>query len=298
MKNDTIRCFLVALALLFNPIGSTVLANDAVKISPDLTIHYEEQGSGSPIVFIPGWTGSTVYFHQQIAHFSKHYRAITYDPRSQGLSSKTLENNHYVQHGHDLKAFMDALGLEDVILSAHSAGCFDIWSYVRAYGIDNLQAVIALDCAPPKIIRTEESDGAWTDIVEAKDLIGIAQSITYRRRDVMPDFIKSLHIRELTKAEMEMYMSMVMQTPDYVASLLWTDGDYSDYTLEAKLVDTKLPSLWILGEQGGFAEAKRAGVSKILPNAEIAMLQGKHNVHWEDAEQVNHVIDSFLQKLK
>jgi pimeloyl-ACP methyl ester carboxylesterase len=84
-----------------------------VRVNPDLLIHYEEAGSGTPIVFIPGWSSSTEYSQRQFAHFLKNYRAITFDPRSQGLSSKTLENNRYLQHGADLKAFLDALQLKD-----------------------------------------------------------------------------------------------------------------------------------------------------------------------------------------
>jgi pimeloyl-ACP methyl ester carboxylesterase len=37
------------------------------------------------------------FIPHQLAHFSKRYRVLAYDPRSQGRSSKTLENNSYAQ---------------------------------------------------------------------------------------------------------------------------------------------------------------------------------------------------------
>jgi non-heme chloroperoxidase len=103
----------LVLGTLFACCGNA-FAGQYVRVSPDLELYYEEAGSGTPIIFIPGWAGTTEFFQQQMTHFSKRYRAISYDPRSQGRSSKTLENNHYTQHGADLKAFMDALKLKEV----------------------------------------------------------------------------------------------------------------------------------------------------------------------------------------
>jgi non-heme chloroperoxidase len=62
-------------------------------------------------VFIPGWTGATKVFERQFKHFegSSRFRAIAYDPRGQGLSSKTLDGHTYQQHGRDLAAFIEKL---------------------------------------------------------------------------------------------------------------------------------------------------------------------------------------------
>src|SRR5687767_4685372 len=109
--------FVTILGALLTLRGS-VSAGQYVRVSPDLELYYEEAGSGTPMIFIPGWVGTTEFRQQQMAQFSIRYRAISYDPRSQGRSSKTLENNNYTQHGADLKAFMDALNLKNVILVA------------------------------------------------------------------------------------------------------------------------------------------------------------------------------------
>lgn len=279
-------------------VSHPAVAGQYVRVSPDLVIHYEEAGKGQPIVFIPGWTGSTEYMRKQIAHFSKNYRVISYDPRSHGLSSKTLENNNYVQHGHDLKAFLDALELQDVIVAAHSAGCLDIYSYVREYGVDNLKATIAMDCAPPKRIWTEESDAEWSSIKDAKDLLGSYRAINYQRREVMPDFIASLHARELNKEEMDMYMGMVTKTPDYVATLLLVDLRFSDYTEEAKLIDANVPFLYVLPEGDDSTPTFQAAIKQMLPNTETALLPGKHNLHWEFPDKFNAAVDAFLDDVK
>ena len=95
---------------------SSVFAGQYVKVSPDLELYYEEDGVGTPLILIPGWQCTTEFLVHQIPHFSKNYRVLAYDPRGHGRSSKTLENNHYTQHGHDLKAFIDTLELNEVVL--------------------------------------------------------------------------------------------------------------------------------------------------------------------------------------
>ena len=285
-------------------LSGSALADRYVQVSPDLVIHYQESGSGQPVVFIPGWTGSTGAFQYQLEHFSQNYRAITFDPRSHGLSSKTLENNTYLQHGHDLKAFLDALELENVILAGHSSGCLDIWSYVRAAGTDNIRAVIAIDCIQPKLIRTQDSDAAWALIVEAKDWMGITNAVTYHRRDIMPGFLQSMFVREPSADALAAMLAAAMQTPDYAATALWSDATFRDYTEEAKLVDGSVPSLWVLPELNGEPEPdsltnelKVAGISQDLPNSLVVVSPGKHFLHVEFPDEFNAAVEAFLEDL-
>lgn len=58
-------------------------AGQYIRVSPDLDVHYEEAGTGSPLIFIPGWAGTTEFYTHQMTHFSKRYHVLTYDPRSQ-----------------------------------------------------------------------------------------------------------------------------------------------------------------------------------------------------------------------
>ncbi len=55
-----------------------------VRVSDDLTLHYEEAGTGNRVIlFVPGWTMSTAVFSEQLSFFadSAEYRFLTYDPR-------------------------------------------------------------------------------------------------------------------------------------------------------------------------------------------------------------------------
>lgn len=47
-------------------------------------MHYLEAGSGSTLLFIPGWMLPAWLFERQIESFSQKHRVIALDPRSQG----------------------------------------------------------------------------------------------------------------------------------------------------------------------------------------------------------------------
>ncbi|MGH9961414.1 MAG: alpha/beta fold hydrolase, partial [Pyrinomonadaceae bacterium] len=204
--NSMARCSAIFATLVV--LGSSVSAGQFVRVSPDLELYYEETGSGPTMIFIPGWTLTTEFFSQQHAHFSKRYRTISYDPRGQGRSSKTLENNHYTQHGADLKAFMDALKLQAVILIAHSYGCFDAYAYFRAFGTANARAFICIDESPkPTVVK----EGDWGIYTTFEAMRSFNNDIIYRRREVMPKFAQSMVTRKLSGEEVGWFVEQVME---------------------------------------------------------------------------------------
>ena len=134
------------------------------RLSDDLTLYYEQSGLGpQTIVFIPGWTMSTKVFERQLKHFadSKQFRAISYDPRGQGLSSKTLDGHTYQQHGRDLSAFIKKLGLNNIVIAGWSFGVLEMLSYINQFGTDNLKAVVIIDGAPKGLGKDNTKEWVW-----------------------------------------------------------------------------------------------------------------------------------------
>lgn len=119
-----------------------------IEVEPGVEIYYEEKGTGTPIVFVPGWTFTTEVFVHQIEHFSKTHRVIAIDPRSQGRSSITLHGNDYTTHAADLAKIIKALDLQDVVLVGWSFGCLETWGYVKQEGTKALQAMVCIDLSP------------------------------------------------------------------------------------------------------------------------------------------------------
>ncbi len=272
-------------------VNTLTLAGNFVRVSPDLELYYEEAGSGPAVIFITGWTGTADVFSQyQIPYFSKRHRVLAYDPRSQGRSSKTLENNTYTQHGHDLRAFITTLKLKNPVIVSWSWGCHDVYAYFRAYGTDNVKAFVCID-QPPRSVPAQKGD--WADYGEFSEIGGFINGLAYDRRGTMREFIPTMMQRKMAPEEVAWSLDQCLKTPDYVASLLAVDGTFADYTEEAKKIDGKIPVLNILSEAR--AEAGKSWLSKNAPHSDLLIL-GNHMMFKEFPDKFNAALDKFLAK--
>jgi non-heme chloroperoxidase len=284
--------FFVAYCLLL--LGCTAtFAGQYVRVSPDLELYYNEAGSGRPLIFITGWTGANESFAQdQFPYFSKKYRVIAYDPRAQGRSSKTLEGHNYIQHGKDLRAFMEGLKLKDPILVGWSNGCTDIYGYFRTYSTDNVKAFVCIDQSPRQH-RAEKGD--WGDFNDVSELAGFINGAAYDRPGLMKEFLPTMLQRKITQEEINWSLDTVRRTPDYVAVLLGVDGSLADYTPEMKAIDGKIPVLNFVSDAQ--AQSAKAWLAKNAPHSEIFVL-GNHWMFHEFPDKFNAVLDGFLAKVK
>jgi hypothetical protein len=86
--------------------ASQPVVEKRIAVAPGVALHSIEAGranSKPPIVFIPGWSAGADIWRGQIARFDT-YRAISFDPRSQGESSKVTSGNTPEQRAVDLHA--------------------------------------------------------------------------------------------------------------------------------------------------------------------------------------------------
>ncbi len=91
----------------------------------ELTLAYEDTGGAGPaVVFIHGLGGSAYGWWAQLAACREHgYRAIAYDQRGAGRSSKPPGPYSVERWAEDAVAVLDALGIERAALVGHSVGC-------------------------------------------------------------------------------------------------------------------------------------------------------------------------------
>jgi non-heme chloroperoxidase len=89
-----------------------------LEVEPESNLYYNDEGKGSPILFVPGWTMTSEVFAKQQTKFAKTHRVIVLDPRGQGRSSKNGAQYSYVQQGHDIDKLIQHLDVENSFWSA------------------------------------------------------------------------------------------------------------------------------------------------------------------------------------
>jgi pimeloyl-ACP methyl ester carboxylesterase len=90
----------------------------------DVSIQYTLQGTGSiGLIFVHGAWGNKTHWQAQIEHFSPKYTSVAIDMAGHGGSSIGNRQAFTMgSFGYDVRAVVDQLGLEQVVLIGHSLG--------------------------------------------------------------------------------------------------------------------------------------------------------------------------------
>jgi pimeloyl-ACP methyl ester carboxylesterase len=87
-----------------------------------ITIHYEQQGTGEPLILIPYLAADNACYAFQVADYAKHFTCISLDPRGAGETDKPAGPYSMELFADDVAAFMQAIGIESAHVSGLSLG--------------------------------------------------------------------------------------------------------------------------------------------------------------------------------
>jgi len=87
-----------------------------------ITINYESQGAGEPLVLIPYLAADNACYAFQVADYAKRFTCISLDPRGAGESDKPDGVYSMELFADDVAAFMAAIGVERAHVSGVSLG--------------------------------------------------------------------------------------------------------------------------------------------------------------------------------
>jgi len=166
-------------------------------------IHYIEEGSGPPILFLHGNPTSSYLWRNIIPYLSKQGRCIAPDLIGMGKSDKPDIRYGFFDSYAYLEAFIETLGLKDVTLVLHDWGSGLGFHYANLHR-ENIKGIAFME----SIVRTFQ----WSEIPS-----GVRMSFRLMRtpglgwlfvnlanlfiKKMLPDMIQ----RDLTREEIEAY---------------------------------------------------------------------------------------------
>ena len=159
-------------------------------------IYFEDGGKGGlPVVFIHSLAGNTSQWRAQLAHLRPNRRAVAIDVRGHGRSAPPADENYtIVSMAEDVKAVVNELGLERVILVGHSMGGLVAAAYAGRYP-GQVAGVLFVD---------PSGDGRQVPQQEVQGLMGALASDNY------PAVIEG-YWREILEGATEETKAAVMQ---------------------------------------------------------------------------------------
>jgi pimeloyl-ACP methyl ester carboxylesterase len=87
-----------------------------------ITMNYDRQGSGEPLLLIPYLAADNACYAFQVADYAKHFTCISVDPRGAGVSDKPAGTYSTELFADDMAAFMAELGIAKAHVSGLSLG--------------------------------------------------------------------------------------------------------------------------------------------------------------------------------
>src|SRR5881394_4280473 len=89
-------------------------------------IHYQQSGSGPPLLFLHGFGSCGEAWHQQADAFKDRFRVIAYDSVNHGHSSNSPTDEPEQDRADELEGLLNHLGIDRPILAGNSMGALTI----------------------------------------------------------------------------------------------------------------------------------------------------------------------------
>ena len=269
--------------------------------STDIELHYEDHGTGQPVVLIHGYPlDGTSWELQSRELVSAGYRVITYDRRGFGASSKVGTGYDYDTFAADLNALLETLDLRDVILVGFSMGTGELARYTRTYGTERIAKLAFLASLEPFLVQRDDNpEGVPQDVFD-----GIVEAARSDRYAWFTQFYKDFYnldetlgsriSEEVVRAN---WSTAVGSAP--VAAYAVVPAWIEDFRPDVEAVrDAALPTLIRHGTADNILPVDATGrrFHALVPHAEYVEVDGApHGLLWTHADEVNEALLRFVR---
>lgn len=267
--------------------------------SSSIELHYEDQGSGPPVVLLSGWPlDSRSWEPQTHALLEAGYRVIAYDRRGFGRSSRPVVGYDFSTLARDLDKLLTELDLREVTLIGFSLGTGELARYIGTYGTDRLNSCVFIESLAPSFVKSDENpsgvDQATVDTVRQAILDDRPAWLTGLLGDFLNlDDYLGKRVSEETVRSSWNAGAAAGPWATWACVLTWLE----DFHEDIKRVD--IPTLILHGTADRILSVEGQGrrLHAALPDAHYVEIDGgPHVMCVTHAKEVNHELLTFLRQ--
>ena len=267
--------------------------------SSNIDLHYEDHGSGQPVVLIHGYPLSGASWEKQVpALLNAGHRVITYDRRGFGKSSQPTTGYNYDSFAQDLQKLIAHLELRDFARVGFSMGGGEVARYIGKYGSNGVRKAVIISGVPPFLLKTSDNPEG----VDRSVFQGIEKAVAADRYAFFTEFFKNFYNTDvlLNKRVSEQVVQAswnVAVGSSATASLACVPTWHEDFRQDVQKIDVS--TLVIHGDADRILPIAAAGLrtAKLIKGARLSVVKdGPHCVIWTHAEEVNAELVNFLGK--
>lgn len=261
-------------------------------------LHYQDSGSGRPLVLLHGWACHAGYFARQSDALAGRCRVVVPDLRGHRHSYRPGDAPDLATLAGDLRALVEAAGLAEPVLVGWSMGALVAFEYARRFGSAGLGGLVVVDMTARVV-----NDASWR--------LGLAGGYTAAQAARSPDVIRGEWARWV-----DSFLPAILAegSPGDSALLDWIAGEMrgcdpatmaalwraltaADYRGDLARID--VPTLVLRGAGSRlYGPATADWLAAAIPGATVqAIPDAGHAPHLERPEAFNRAIADFLDRL-
>ena len=255
----------------------------------DLSLYYEESGSGEPVILLPGLGANHMAWANQVGALSPHFRCIAVDNRDAGQSGCASGQYTIGDMSRDVVGLLDALRLP----SAHVIG----WSLGGAIAqelaigwperVRRLCLVATYHHSDPRGRERQRAFAYLRRTLPPEVYFGVTYpwSFTYRAY-LRPGFIEGMRERALSNPYQQSPEGYERQNEATIA-----------HQAKGRLGKILAPTLLLVGAEDILTPPERFSqpMAEEIPDARLVVLpEVGHGLLWEQPEAVSNALLDFL----
>jgi pimeloyl-ACP methyl ester carboxylesterase len=263
-----------------------------------IDIHYDDVGTGPPIVLIHGFPLSGRSWEKQIPPLlNAGFRVVTYDRRGFGNSSQPSVGYDYDTFASDLNRLLTELDLHDVVLGGFSMGGGEVARYLGTYGPDRVRAAVFMSSIPPFLLKTPETpngidQSVFDDIQAAIAADRFAYLTAFYNDFYNLDVLLGERISEETVRDSWNVAAGASPIATWACPPTW----HTDFRADLRKID--VPTLVVHGTADRILpiDATGACTHKMVKHSQFVVIDdAPHGCLWTHADEVNRALLEFIR---
>jgi non-heme chloroperoxidase len=269
--------------------------------SAPVKIHYEDYGTGRPVVLIHGWPLSSSSWEKQVnALVGTGYRVIAYDRRGFGKSSQPWSGYEYDTLAADLHALVTTLDLRDVALVGFSMGGGEVARYIGAHGTDRVSSATFVSAVTPYLLKASDNPEG----VDAGVFKGITTALAKDRPAFLTKFLSdffnadTLLGNRVSQEVIQLNWSIAASASPRASIELVTAWG-TDFRRD--LARINVPTLIVHGDADRIVPFAASGTrtNEMVKGSRLLALKGApHGLNWTHGDELNKGLVEFLAASK
>ena len=270
-----------------------------ITTSDGVGLHVEDTGSGTPIVFVHEFADDLRGWEDQVRHFSRRYRCVTYNARGYPPSDVPEDWERYSQERarDDIRDVMKGLGIDRAYVVGNSMGGFASLHFAMDYPELCLGAVVA-GCGYGAQPDKQEEFRQQTEAT-------IAQIRTLGMEEVAKNYSRGpTRIQHLNK-DPRSYAEFARRLAEHstLGSANTMQGVQnrrpSLWQLADKMRATTTPILVVTGDEDDPCLDPGVMMKRLIPSAWLLVLpHAGHNLNIEDPAIFNRFCEDFFHTIE